>query len=185
MLYYLSMSEENSQNNTTKGRQPTLKQRSAFVNMVENGGNTSQGMRDAGYSDSMVKNPHKLTRTKVWKQLKDEYFSEDLLAQVHQRGLNAKKTVLKWKEVEEVQEDGSIKMVNKRVPVEVDDLVVQHRYLDTAYKVRGMYPKEPKVEVNNRPAFSLAELAHKSTIRKQMGLKPITNSEEFLANANR
>ena len=177
------MSEEISKNNTTtKGRQPTLKQREAFVNTVENGGNMSQAMKDAGYSDAMAKNPQKLTRTKVWKQLRDEYFPEELLADVHKRGLNAKKSVLKWGEVEEIQEDGSVKIVNKRVLVEVDDLAIQHRYLDTAYKVRGMYPKEPKVEINT-PSFSLADLAHKSTLRRSMGLPLVTleNLEEQIS----
>lgn len=39
----------------------------ALSKMVENGGNASQAMKDAGYSQAMAKNPQKLTRSKAVK----------------------------------------------------------------------------------------------------------------------
>lgn len=43
----------------------TLKQAKAIEKMVENGGNVSKAMRDAGYSEAMSKNPQKLMRSKA------------------------------------------------------------------------------------------------------------------------
>ena len=41
----------------------TTKQKLALNNMVENGGNVSQAMRDAGYSSNTAKTPKKLTES--------------------------------------------------------------------------------------------------------------------------
>lgn len=48
---------------------PTLKQRAAIAFYVENGGNLSKAMRDAGYSPATAKNPQKLRRSKGFMQL--------------------------------------------------------------------------------------------------------------------
>lgn len=45
----------------------TLKQDKALDNMVENGGNVSKAMRDAGYSENTAKTPQKLTSSKAFK----------------------------------------------------------------------------------------------------------------------
>jgi len=52
------------------------------------------------------------------------------------------------------------------------DLKTKAKAVDMYYKVKGRYPKEPKT-VNNLNVFSLADLADKSTKRKQMGLPPV------------
>lgn len=49
-------------------RKPTAKQQRAIDNMVENGGNVSKAMRDAGYSAQTAKTPSKLTNSKVFKE---------------------------------------------------------------------------------------------------------------------
>ncbi len=41
-------------------------------NLVENGGNVSKAMRDAGYSKETAKNPSKLTRTRGFRQLMEQ-----------------------------------------------------------------------------------------------------------------
>lgn len=51
----------------------THKQRMAIEQTVENGGNTTQGMRDAGYSEATINNPSNLTQSKGYKQLLAEY----------------------------------------------------------------------------------------------------------------
>ena len=53
----------------TKNRPPTRKQQRAAVLMVENGGNASKAMREAGYSKAMASNPQKMTRSQGFKQL--------------------------------------------------------------------------------------------------------------------
>jgi phage terminase small subunit len=50
----------------------TTKQKRAMVNMVENGGNASRAMIDAGYSPATAKNPSKLTTSKGYKALQKE-----------------------------------------------------------------------------------------------------------------
>jgi hypothetical protein len=67
----------------------TQKQRKAIKNVVENGGNVSKAMRDAGYSPKTAKNPKKLTDSKTWKELMEEYLPEKDLAKVHRGLLNA------------------------------------------------------------------------------------------------
>lgn len=52
------------------------------------------------------------------------------------------------------------------------DLKTKAKAVDMYYKVKGRYPKEPKT-VNNLNVFSLADLADKSTKRRQMGLPPV------------
>lgn len=43
----------------------TIKQTKAIAKLVENGGNVSKAMREAGYSEAMAKNPQKLMRSKA------------------------------------------------------------------------------------------------------------------------
>ncbi len=50
----------------------TQKQRKAAEKMVENGGNASKAMRDAGYSSATAENPNKLTESKGFQELCDE-----------------------------------------------------------------------------------------------------------------
>lgn len=95
----------------------TEKQKRALKLSLENGGNMSKAMRDAGYTAASAKTPQKLTESKGWQELLDEYLPEEMLLGVHKEGI--------------FEEDGS----------------VRHKYLDTAYKLRGSYATE-KVEAN-------------------------------------
>ena len=47
----------------------TLKQKKAVGKLVENGGNISRSMRQAGYRPATAKNPKKLTESKGFKEL--------------------------------------------------------------------------------------------------------------------
>lgn len=57
----------------------TVKQCKAINKTVENGGNISKAMREAGYSPKTAKNPKKLTESKSWKELIDEHIPQELL----------------------------------------------------------------------------------------------------------
>lgn len=103
----------------------TIKQEQAFDNVVENGGNVSKAMRDAGYSESTAKTPQKLTESKGWVELINEKLPDSLLAEKHLEGLNAIK-------------DGEI------------DYAVRHRYLDTAYKIKGKVVEKLDVEMTKK-----------------------------------
>ena len=57
----------------------TAKQKLALDNMVENGGNVSKAMRDAGYSKQTAKSPHKLTESEGFRELCESYLPDDML----------------------------------------------------------------------------------------------------------
>ena len=69
----------------------TEKQKKAVEKVIENRGNVSQAMRDAGYSEASAKNPSNLTRSKAWEQLLDKHLPEKMLAQKHKQLLDAKR----------------------------------------------------------------------------------------------
>lgn len=47
--------------------------------MVENGGNASRAMREAGYSAETAKSPSKLTESKGFAELMEAYLPDDML----------------------------------------------------------------------------------------------------------
>jgi len=69
----------------------TIKQKRAAKFTVENGGNVSKAMKQAGYSDAMAHNPQKLTESKAWPQLMEEFLSEESLAKAHKELMHAKR----------------------------------------------------------------------------------------------
>ncbi len=87
----------------------TKRQLLAFNKMVENGGNVSAAMREAGYSDAMSHNPQKLLQSKAWQELSAEILPmEELIKSV--RGL-----------------------------VDSDNMSIRAKGLDMAFRLRGMY----------------------------------------------
>lgn len=57
----------------------TEKQKRALDIMVENGGNVSKAMREAGYSPATAKTPKKLTESEGFKELAEAYLPDDML----------------------------------------------------------------------------------------------------------
>ena len=57
----------------------TMKQRQTMDNLVENRGNVSRAMRDAGYSDKTAKNPKNFTESQGFKEILEEYGLTDEL----------------------------------------------------------------------------------------------------------
>ncbi len=52
---------------------PTEKQKQAVNNLVENRGNVSKAMRDAGYKNKTAKNPRNLTESKGFEEICKKY----------------------------------------------------------------------------------------------------------------
>lgn len=74
-------------------RKPTAKQRRAVEIMVENGGNASKAMREAGYSPATAKNPQKLTHTEGFLKLADEVgLTDNFLLKALKDDIDAKPT---------------------------------------------------------------------------------------------
>jgi hypothetical protein len=58
---------------------PTTLQQKALDNLVANGGTVTKAMRDAGYSENTVQTPSKLTESKGFKELCEQYGLTDNL----------------------------------------------------------------------------------------------------------
>lgn len=51
--------------------------------VVENHGNVSKSMREAGYSAKSAKNPKNLTESSAWEKLMKKYLPDEMLAETH------------------------------------------------------------------------------------------------------
>lgn len=131
----------------------TEKQKRAFKEITENHRSVSAAMREVGYDESSATKPSNLTNSKGWKDLMEEYLPDTDLAKVHKEGLSAAKKVFKNN-----NESGEIEFVG-----EEPDFSVRHKYLDSAYKLKGSYAPEKSLNVNvearvaDEKALKLAE----------------------------
>jgi len=57
----------------------TIKQKMAVQKIVENGGNVSRSMIEVGYSPATAKTPDKLTDSKGYQELLNEYLPDDFI----------------------------------------------------------------------------------------------------------
>lgn len=101
----------------------TIKQEKAVKNLVGNGGNVTKAMRDAEYSENTINTPQKLTESKGFQELWDKVIPDNLLTTVHKEGLEA-------------------------VRGEEPDYAVRHKYLDSAYKLKGAYAPDKSLNIN-------------------------------------
>lgn len=125
---------------------PTQKQLLAAEKIVENHGNVSKGMLDAGYTPATAKNPSNLTTSKGFASITEELQHElgDIkvtpkrLARVIKQGLAAKQPgkII----IIEKSPDGTTDV--KKKTIEVPDHAIRHRFLDTSLKVLGAYPED-------------------------------------------
>lgn len=99
---------------------PTIKQKLAFDKMVENGGKVTPAMIEAGYSPNTANTPQKLTESKGWKELMEEYLPDSLIASKHRALLN------------KVDKEGEI------------DVQAVKAGVDMGYKLKGAYAPEKK-----------------------------------------
>lgn len=68
-----------------------LQHKKVFQNLAENGGSLRKAIKQAGYSDTVADNPSKITKSKSWKALLDQYLPESRLLEVHDQQLNSYK----------------------------------------------------------------------------------------------
>lgn len=112
-------------------KKPTVKQTKAIKNAVENGGNVSKAMRDAGYSPQTAKNPSKLTESIAWNDLMEQHLPDTELAKVHDELLHSKK-ITKFIGKGDYETETS------------EDSPIAVKALDMAYKLKGYYAPEKK-----------------------------------------
>jgi hypothetical protein len=144
----------------------SVRQRQAIAKVAEQLETTgqisvSQAMRDAGYPEGTAKNPQQLTQSKAWKDLMEEYLPDDLLAKVHVEGLAAMKISSSMTEPDRI----------------VPDFSTRHKYLDSAYKLKGSYAPEKSVVVRTT-AKELAENAEALKLAEEFEMKLMTQLHE-------
>jgi len=143
----------------------TIKQKKAVENIVENGGNVSKGMIDANYSPNTAHTPQKLTESKAWDDLMEEYLPDKDLAQVHQELLNKReKSIIEHKgdngsEIYEVLDQPETQAASKA--------------LDMAYKLKGrmkdsIFDTPPEIHIHNTKINIIITEAREK-IKEQLG----------------
>lgn len=91
---------------------PTLRQKKAIENLVANGSTLAGAMRDAGYSANTARAPQKLTESKGFQELKEEYKKE-----LETLGINGKKLAKKVSEwIDAVKIQSSMTEPDRVVP---------------------------------------------------------------------
>lgn len=134
----------------------TLKQKKALERLVENRGNLSKSMVEAGYTKATAKNPSNLTSSVGFKQLVQKYLPDELLMQVHTEGLLATRVisaVVTGKEANEKTDDF----------IEVPDYATRHKYLVTGYEITG------KLSDRSDPPLPQLNILVQQTINKVYG----------------
>lgn len=131
---------------------PTIKQIKAFKEVL-NGSTISAAMVKAGYApDTTATTTGKLTNTDGWRELMEKHLPDKLLAKKHKEGLDAS---------EEIVKDGEV-LFSK------PDYAVRHKYLDSAYKLKGRYVKEEEGISNQLIQINISsEIAEKNGILEQ------------------
>jgi hypothetical protein len=122
----------------------TTKQKIAVKKMSENirnGGSKTTGeiLRASGYSDSVSKSPQRVTESKGWQELMEEYFPSEYLLKKHRKLLNKKEIVTYQGEYTKTNQPHSdVKYA-----------------LDMLYKLKGAYKQV--VYIENSPYKDLTD----------------------------
>jgi uncharacterized protein with von Willebrand factor type A (vWA) domain len=135
----------------------TIKQKKAFDKILENRGNVSKSLKEAGYSDAYAKNPQQFIKTQAYQEWLDKFdhqISDASLIKVHKEGLKASRKIFKNN-----NESGEIEMVS-----EEPDHAVRHKFLETAYKIKG-YEKS-----NDPPPQQLNQFNFSSMTNEQLDI---------------
>jgi len=108
---------------------PTIKQRKAAQKVVENHGNISRAMLEAGYTPASAKNPKNLTESRGWNELMEEYLSDEKLFKAHEDALEANKVISAHSAKEATAETDDF--------IEVPDHAIRLKAAELGYKVKG------------------------------------------------
>lgn len=120
-------------------KQPTTKQIVTFKESVENGGNVTKAMKEAGYKPSTINNPSNVTESEGWLFLLEAYAPDVKLAIKLDEGLSATKQIGARKIVQGARAGHEIKVdasTDSDDFIEVEDYAIRHKYLETALKLK-------------------------------------------------
>ena len=110
----------------------TIKQKKAFKEVVNGGSTLSGAMIRAGYSLSTSKRTDKLTNTKGWQELLNEFLPDSILAKKHREGLEAT-----TKRPQIIDRDSRGQPIYEYI--KETDYSTRHKYLETAYKLKKRF----------------------------------------------
>lgn len=77
-----------------------LRHRRVFKHVVEEGRKLGEAIKMEGYSDAVATAPTKITKTRSWKELVDEYLSDELLTKTHNELIKNKDANIRTRAVE-------------------------------------------------------------------------------------
>jgi hypothetical protein len=131
----------------------TLKQKKAMKALVENGGSMRDAMRKAGYSEAMIKTPSKLTRSKNWTELLEEFLPNEYMMEKHKLLFEQKQinyfsfpVFLTDSEIQDHMEANGLRVVTIRTSEKAKlafyatpDTNAIKSALDIAHKLKGNY----------------------------------------------
>lgn len=131
----------------------------------------TQAMREAGYSESSLKNPGSLTNSLDWKEAMDKFLPDQMLLDKHAALMEAKTIVradfpvyIPHDRIKEIIEDAGCEVRNYETnPITgiisvwywAPDTRAQTKALELAYKLKGKMQGD--VNVNVMPATALVE----------------------------
>lgn len=101
-------------------------------------------LKEAGYSESVSKSPQRVTETKGWKELMEEYFPNEYIYKIHKKILDKKEIIVyKGEFIKTRQPHSDVKYA-----------------LDMIYKLKGLYKEnEFSVSISNATdSMSMEEL---------------------------
>ena len=104
----------------------TIKQKMVASKLVGNGGNITKTMKEVGYSPNTANTPSKLTKSKAWPELMEQYIPDEKLLIAHEEALQA----TKWNDFTGEREE---------------DHTTRLRAVDLGYKVKGKIVDNPSV----------------------------------------
>jgi hypothetical protein len=115
---------------------PAIKARDLLaLHEIAAGGNVKDAMIKAGFKPTTANVSGKLKKKKSWVELMDRFLPDSLLSKVHNDGLNATQFIPQGIGKGETE------------LVEVPDHSVRHKYLKTAYDLKGRI-KQPDEHMN-------------------------------------
>ena len=114
----------------------SIKQRKVAKSIIEGNDNVSQAMVEAGYSVKTAHNPHKIIKSKGFRELMEQMgISDEKLAQRLNEGLDATKAVVM-----------GVKSEESFVDIQ-PDYVTRHKYIETSLKLKGHTIDKPSTNV--------------------------------------
>jgi len=93
MASYIRIGAKKSKKCYIYEEMPTIRQTIAYTKAMENNGNVSKAMVEAGYSKATASNPQMLTNSLGWQELTEKYLPDKLLLRTNRQGLKATKLV--------------------------------------------------------------------------------------------